>query len=137
MFHFFTCMGLVVVTQQAMLSGRMSHESSCLTCGSKVNLTHIRHFRRIQAHWQAYDAYARVCVAMGTNQLLGWVYPIWSKLYKFHCRGHGNMGICFIINFFRCFQWVWMAGFNWSCSFVSLFLQWLTSEVASYLKLLG
>lgn len=35
-----------------------------------VDLPHIRHFRRIQAHWQAYDAYARVCMAMGTNQLL-------------------------------------------------------------------
>ncbi|CAK9062094.1 unnamed protein product [Durusdinium trenchii] len=35
-----------------------------------VHLPHIKHFRRIQAHWQSYDAYARVCMAMGTNQLL-------------------------------------------------------------------
>ena len=38
---------------------------------TQVDLPHIRHFRRIQAHWQAYDAYARVCMAMGTNQSLG------------------------------------------------------------------
>lgn len=31
---------------------------------------HIQLYRQLQANWQAYDAYSRVCMAMGTNQLL-------------------------------------------------------------------
>lgn len=31
---------------------------------------HIQEFRDKQANWQAYDAYCRVCMAMGTNQIL-------------------------------------------------------------------
>lgn len=31
---------------------------------------HVQLFRRVQVNWQAYDAYARVSMAMGTNQLL-------------------------------------------------------------------
>lgn len=34
------------------------------------NLRHIRLFRQLQTNWQAYDAYARVCMALGANQLL-------------------------------------------------------------------
>jgi len=37
---------------------------------SVVNLEHIELYRQAQANWQAYDAYARVCLALGTNQLL-------------------------------------------------------------------
>eukprot|EP00397_Hematodinium_sp_SG-2012_P005569 GEMP01005589.1.p1 GENE.GEMP01005589.1~~GEMP01005589.1.p1 ORF type:complete len:1000 (+),score=209.10 GEMP01005589.1:68-3001(+) len=33
-------------------------------------LEHIRLYRQLQANWQSYDAYARVCMSMGTNQLL-------------------------------------------------------------------
>eukprot|EP00929_Paragymnodinium_shiwhaense_P064912 TRINITY_DN32596_c0_g1_i1.p1 TRINITY_DN32596_c0_g1~~TRINITY_DN32596_c0_g1_i1.p1 ORF type:complete len:1049 (+),score=243.33 TRINITY_DN32596_c0_g1_i1:114-3260(+) len=33
-------------------------------------LQHVRLFRRLQGMWQSYDAYSRVCMAMGTNQLL-------------------------------------------------------------------
>lgn len=33
-------------------------------------LPHIQKWRELQAHWQAYDAYCRVCMAMGTNQIL-------------------------------------------------------------------
>lgn len=33
-------------------------------------LRHVQLFRKLQANWQSYDAYARVCMAMGTNQLL-------------------------------------------------------------------
>lgn len=33
-------------------------------------LRHTQLYRQVQANWQAYDAYARVCMAMGTNQLL-------------------------------------------------------------------
>ncbi|CAE7441653.1 unnamed protein product [Symbiodinium natans] len=33
-------------------------------------LSHVKLYRRMQANWQAYDAYARVSMAMGTNQFL-------------------------------------------------------------------
>lgn len=33
-------------------------------------LRHIQLYRELQANWQAYDAYCRVCMALGTNQLL-------------------------------------------------------------------
>lgn len=33
-------------------------------------LRHVRQYRRVQRHWQAYDAYARVSMAAGINQLL-------------------------------------------------------------------
>lgn len=33
-------------------------------------LHHIQLIRKLQANWQSFDAYARVCMAMGTNQLL-------------------------------------------------------------------
>ena len=33
-------------------------------------LEHVQLYRRTQANWQSYDAYARVCMAMGTNQYL-------------------------------------------------------------------
>ncbi|CAJ1415724.1 unnamed protein product [Effrenium voratum] len=33
-------------------------------------LTHVKLYRRMQANWQAYDAYARVSMALGTNQFL-------------------------------------------------------------------
>ncbi|CAK0845948.1 unnamed protein product [Prorocentrum cordatum] len=35
-----------------------------------ATVEHIQRFRELQANWQAYDAYTRVCMAMGTNQLL-------------------------------------------------------------------
>ncbi|CAE7238707.1 Dnah7, partial [Symbiodinium natans] len=35
-----------------------------------ASLKHIQLYRDLQANWQAYDAYSRVCMAMGTNQLL-------------------------------------------------------------------
>ncbi|CAK0892200.1 unnamed protein product [Prorocentrum cordatum] len=33
-------------------------------------LEHFRIFRRLQANWQAYDAYTRVCMSAGVNQLI-------------------------------------------------------------------
>eukprot|EP00927_Polykrikos_kofoidii_P002189 TRINITY_DN10858_c0_g1_i1.p1 TRINITY_DN10858_c0_g1~~TRINITY_DN10858_c0_g1_i1.p1 ORF type:complete len:982 (+),score=105.44 TRINITY_DN10858_c0_g1_i1:71-2947(+) len=33
-------------------------------------LEHVKVFRRLQSNWQCYDAYARVCMSLGTNQLL-------------------------------------------------------------------
>jgi len=33
-------------------------------------LRHMQLYRQVQGNWQAYDAYARVCMSMGTNQLL-------------------------------------------------------------------
>lgn len=33
-------------------------------------LKHVRVYRELQANWQAYDAYSRVCMAMAANQLL-------------------------------------------------------------------
>lgn len=33
-------------------------------------LEHVRLYRQLQANWQSYDAYARVCMAMGTFQFL-------------------------------------------------------------------
>lgn len=33
-------------------------------------LKHVTLFRELQANWQAYDAYARVCMTMGTSQFL-------------------------------------------------------------------
>lgn len=33
-------------------------------------LQHVRLYRQLQSNWQSYDAYARVSMAMGTNQLL-------------------------------------------------------------------
>lgn len=38
--------------------------------GPAVTLEHVQLYRKVQTQWQAYDAYARVCMAMGTNQLL-------------------------------------------------------------------
>jgi len=35
-----------------------------------VMLRHIKLYREVQINWQSYDAYSRVCMAMGTNQLL-------------------------------------------------------------------
>jgi hypothetical protein len=63
---------------------------------TQVDLPHIRHFRRIQAHWQAYDAYARVCMAMGTNQSLGrwvingiqWQHWCWMNMTGTVCPAH-------------------------------------------------
>uniref|UniRef100_A0A7S4VAC7 Uncharacterized protein n=1 Tax=Alexandrium monilatum TaxID=311494 RepID=A0A7S4VAC7_9DINO len=47
-------------------------ESSAMVCRPErtVDLEHIVLYRHAQENWQAYDAYARVCMAMGTNQLL-------------------------------------------------------------------
>lgn len=33
-------------------------------------LEHVKLYRQLQANWQSYDAYARVAMSMGTNQLL-------------------------------------------------------------------
>ena len=54
-------------------SGRASATAS--TGGSKnkehvTMLEHVRLYRQLQANWQSYDAYARVAMSMGTNQLL-------------------------------------------------------------------
>jgi len=35
-----------------------------------ASLRHVQLYRELQANWQSYDAYARVCMSMGTNQLL-------------------------------------------------------------------
>jgi len=35
-----------------------------------ARVKHILEYRKLQANWQSYDAYARVSMAMGTNQLL-------------------------------------------------------------------
>ncbi|CAK0818742.1 unnamed protein product [Prorocentrum cordatum] len=35
-----------------------------------AKLHHVRLYRKLQANWQSYDAYSRVCMALGTNQLL-------------------------------------------------------------------
>lgn len=41
------------------------------TSGPQVTgLRHVQLYRELQANWQSYDAYARVCMSMGTNQLL-------------------------------------------------------------------
>lgn len=32
---------------------------------------HVDLYRRLQSKWQCFDAYARVCMALGANQLLG------------------------------------------------------------------
>jgi len=37
---------------------------------SPASLQHVRLYRELQANWQAYDAYARVSMALGANQLL-------------------------------------------------------------------
>lgn len=37
---------------------------------SVAMMKHVQMFRKLQANWQSYDAYARVCMAMGTHQLL-------------------------------------------------------------------
>ena len=62
---------------------------------TQVDLPHIRHFRRIQAHWQAYDAYARVCMAMGTNQSLG----RWATFLEWSMASSGNTDV----------GWTWLA----------------------------
>jgi len=33
-------------------------------------LEHVKLYRSLQANWQSYDAYSRVCMSMGTNQML-------------------------------------------------------------------
>jgi len=33
-------------------------------------LKHVQLYRQLQANWQAYDAYARVCMSLGTNQMV-------------------------------------------------------------------
>merc|ERR1719221_742732 len=40
------------------------------TINPVIALKHVRMYRKLQANWQSYDAYARVCMALGTNQLL-------------------------------------------------------------------
>merc|ERR1719221_1577583 len=40
------------------------------TINPVIALKHVRMYRKLQANWQAYDAYARVCMALGANQLL-------------------------------------------------------------------
>jgi hypothetical protein len=42
-------------------------------------LEHVQQFRTLQANWQAYDAYARVCMAMGTNQTM--------MAFSYYCLG--------------------------------------------------
>ena len=38
--------------------------------GASAMLEHVKLYRQLQANWQSYDAYARVAMSMGTNQLL-------------------------------------------------------------------
>ena len=35
---------------------------------------HVDLFRRLQCKWQCFDAYARVCMALGANQLLDSIF---------------------------------------------------------------
>ena len=50
---------------------RLLHSKSTQTCKTKMLLEHVQLYRRTQANWQSFDAYARVCMSMGTNQPLG------------------------------------------------------------------
>lgn len=45
-------------------------EVSAVSVEETASLKHIQLYRELQANWQAYDAYSRVSMAMGTNQLL-------------------------------------------------------------------
>eukprot|EP00445_Apocalathium_hangoei_P023336 CAMPEP_0203914516 /NCGR_PEP_ID=MMETSP0359-20131031/55395_1 /ASSEMBLY_ACC=CAM_ASM_000338 /TAXON_ID=268821 /ORGANISM="Scrippsiella Hangoei, Strain SHTV-5" /LENGTH=560 /DNA_ID=CAMNT_0050840845 /DNA_START=121 /DNA_END=1800 /DNA_ORIENTATION=+ len=47
-----------------------SDEPSLASNHPVTKLAHVQLFRQLQSNWQAYDAYARVCMAMGTNQVL-------------------------------------------------------------------
>eukprot|EP00971_Amphidinium_carterae_P272478 5408293-Amphidinium_carterae.1 len=38
--------------------------------GTQLPERHIQLFRQLQAKWQCYDAYCRVCMGLGTNQML-------------------------------------------------------------------
>ncbi|CAE8704567.1 unnamed protein product, partial [Polarella glacialis] len=66
--------------------------------GSARNLPgkHVELFRRLQAKWQCFDAYARVCMAIGANQLLlgleAWIVII--SLLTYSCPS-----ICFALLF--------------------------------------
>lgn len=59
-------------TKQDLLGSGMkalNHEEKFLGSAQKVE-KHIELFRKLQAKWQCYDAYARVCMALGANQML-------------------------------------------------------------------
>lgn len=51
--------------QQAILK-----ESELMKATSRLPGEHVALFRRLQAKWQCFDAYARVCMALGANQLI-------------------------------------------------------------------
>lgn len=46
------------------------NESELLKAVELRNHRHVQLFRQLQAHWQCYDAYARVCMALGVRQLI-------------------------------------------------------------------
>lgn len=59
-------------TKQDLLGSGMkalNHEDKFLGSARKVE-KHIELFRKLQAKWQCYDAYSRVCMALGANQML-------------------------------------------------------------------
>jgi len=47
---------------------------------------HIQLFRQLQAKWQCFDAYARVCMSLGMNQVLmsACFYLICATMYEYH-----------------------------------------------------
>lgn len=51
-----------------------------------LKLEHVELFRHVQANWQAYDAYARVCMAMGASQLL--LALSYYSIIMFVCENH-------------------------------------------------
>eukprot|EP00913_Durusdinium_trenchii_P009472 g8902.t1 len=64
-------------------------------------LAHVKLYRRMQANWQAYDAYARVCMAMGTNQFLQQLG--YTCLIGFISENHSVLpGICSVVIFSVC-----------------------------------
>mmetsp|Transcript_115930 Transcript_115930/g.328062 ORF Transcript_115930/g.328062 Transcript_115930/m.328062 type:complete len:1048 (-) Transcript_115930:133-3276(-) len=66
-------------------------------------LRHVQLYRRLQTQWQSYDAYARVCMSMGTSQIL---YTLsYYSLGVFNSGGDLHIdGICCVV-LFTCCAW--------------------------------
>eukprot|EP00931_Biecheleriopsis_adriatica_P058984 TRINITY_DN3521_c0_g1_i1.p1 TRINITY_DN3521_c0_g1~~TRINITY_DN3521_c0_g1_i1.p1 ORF type:complete len:950 (+),score=163.57 TRINITY_DN3521_c0_g1_i1:163-3012(+) len=48
----------------------LGHEDELLHAAEIRTHRHVQKFRELQARWQCYDAYARVCMALGVRQML-------------------------------------------------------------------
>jgi len=69
-----------------------------------TSLQHVQLFRQLQANWQSYDAYSRVCMALGTSQFL--MAVAYKSLELLIADTHDLLiGICSVLIFITC-SWI-------------------------------